>query len=250
VPEDWEEPLARTGLTAKGVSYLLVGALAAGVAAGVGGTATSRQGALHQLAGNTFGKVVLVLLVAGFAAYALWRVVQAVQDDEWGKRIGYLGRAAIYFSLTFSAAKILAGAGGSSSQNQKTHQATAVVLGWPGGREIVIAGGLVAIGVGCWNLYRGISRKFADTWREHSDAGCLVGVAGHVARFVVFALIGVFAIKAAADYDPKQAVGLDGALQKLAQASYGSFFLGLTAAGLVAYGVYCFADARYRDVSR
>jgi hypothetical protein len=248
-PADWEEPLARVGLVAKGVSYVLVGALAAGVAAGVGGSTTSRQGALHQLAGNLFGEVVLVLLVAGFAAYALWRIAQAVQDDEWTKRLGYLGRAAIYASLTFSAAKILAGAGG-GSQNAKTHRTTAVVLGWPGGREIVIAGGLAAIGVGLWNLYRGVTRKFEDKWRGHSEAGSAVGVVGHVARFVVFALIGIFAIRAAVDYDAKQAVGLDGALQKLAHASYGSVLLGLTAAGLVAYGLYCFVDARYRDVTR
>jgi uncharacterized protein DUF1206 len=244
------EGLARVGLVAKGVSYVLVGVLAIGVAAGVGGDTTSRQGALHQLAGNTFGKVVLVLLVAGFAAYALWRVAQAIHDDEWGKRLGYLGRAAIYVALTYSAARIVAGAGGGSSQNQKTHKATGVVLSWPAGRELVIAGGLVAIGVGVWNLYRGITRKFEEKWRDHSEAGTLVGVVGHVARFVVFALIGIFAIKAAADYDPQKAVGLDGALQKLAHASYGSVLLGLTAAGLVAYGLYCFVDARYRDVTR
>jgi hypothetical protein len=66
----------------------------------------------------------------------------------------------------------------------------------------------------------------------------------------VFTLIGVFAIKAAADYKPKDAVGLDGALQKLAHQSYGSYLLGLTAAGLIAYAIYCFFDARYRDLTQ
>jgi hypothetical protein len=47
----------------------------------------------------------------------------------------------------------------------------------------------------------------------------------------------------------RAAVGLDGALQKLAHQSYGPYLLGLTAAGLVAYAIYCLADARYRDVS-
>ena len=72
---------------------------------------------------------------------------------------------------------------------------------------------------------------------------------GHVARFVVFGLIGVFVTKAAIDYNPKDAIGLDGALQKLAHASYGPYLLGLTAAGLIAYGIYCLVDARLRDVS-
>lgn len=246
---DWEEPLARTGLCAKGVSYALVGALAIGVAIGVGGKSTSRSGALESLAGSTFGKIVLVLLFAGFGAYALWRLVQAWQDDEWGKRLGHLGRAAIYIGLTYSTARILVGAG-QQSQNAKAHKATAVVLQWPGGRELVIAAGLAAIGAGLWNLYRGISKKFEDKWRDHSHVGALAGVVGHVARFVVFTLMGAFAIKAALDYDPNQSVGLDGALQKLAHASYGSYLLGLTAAGLIAYGLFCLVDARYRDPSR
>jgi Domain of Unknown Function (DUF1206) len=48
----------------------------------------------------------------------------------------------------------------------------------------------------------------------------------------------------------RQSVGLDGALQKLAHARYGSYLLGLTAAGLVAYGLSWFVDARYRDPAR
>jgi len=251
---DWMEVLGRVGLVAKGVSYALVGALAIGVALDAGGDTTSREGALHTLAGNAFGTIVLVLLALGFAAYALWRVLQAIRCDEWPKRLGYLGRAAIYGSLAYSAARIVAGAGGGESQNEKAHKTTATVLSWPAGQWLVGAGALVVIGVGLWNLYRGISRKFEDKWVSRSDAaqrwGGRAGVVGHTARFVVFALIGVFAIKAAVEYDPKDAVGLDGALQKLAQQSYGSVLLGLTAAGLLAYAVYCWVDARYRDVTR
>jgi hypothetical protein len=128
------------------------------------------------------------------------------------------------------------------------------VLSWPGGTWLVGAAGLAIIGVGVWNLYRGLTRKFEDKWvGNRSDTaqrwGGDAGVAGHVARFVVFSLIGVFAVKAAVDYNPKDAVGLDGALQRLVHQSYGPAMLALTAAGLVAYAVYCFVDARYRDAS-
>jgi len=71
---------------------------------------------------------------------------------------------------------------------------------------------------------------------------------GYVARGVVFALIGVFLVRAAWDYDPKEAVGFDGALAKLQQAPYGPLLLGLTAAGLVAFGLFCLVQARYREV--
>jgi hypothetical protein len=261
----WYAVLARSGLSAKGVSYGLVGALAFKLALGDGGKATSRQGALQALAQHTFGKVVLGLLAFGLAGYAIWRFVQAVAergegDDKeklktWGKRAGYVGRGLIYASLTFSALKILFGGESNQSQNEKAHQTTATVFDWPAGRWLVGAAGIVIVGVGLWNVYRGISKKFEDKWRTGEMGrrartwGGRVGVVGHLARGVVFGLIGIFVTKAAIEYDPNDAIGLDGALRKLADASYGPYLLGVTAAGLVCYGVYCLVDARYRDIS-
>jgi hypothetical protein len=65
---------------------------------------------------------------------------------------------------------------------------------------------------------------------------------------VVFGLVGVFLIKAAVDYNPDKAVSLDGALAKLAHASYGPLLLGIVAAGLIAFGAYSLSDARYRRI--
>lgn len=258
----WYAVLARTGLVAKGISFGIVGVLALKLALGAGGKATSRQGALQELAGTAFGTVLLILLACGFAAYAVWRFVQAYAErgedsaaKTWGKRAGYVGRGLIYAGLTFSTVKILVGAGGGQSQDAKAHRTTATVLGLPGGTWIVGIAGAVVIGVGLWNLYRGLSRKFEDKWTRHALSpaartwGGRAGVVGHSARFVVFGLIGWFAIKAAVDYNPKAAIGLDGALRKLAHSSYGPYLLGVTAAGLVAYAIYCLVDARYRDVS-
>jgi hypothetical protein len=256
----WYAWLARAGLVAKGVSFGIVAVLAIKLAVGDGGKATSREGALHALAGQTFGEVILILLVLGFTAYALWRFVEAWAapgDDakKWAKRLGSVGRGLIYAGLAFSAAKIVAGAGGSKSQDEKAHQATATLLSWPAGTWLVGIGGAIVIGVGLWNLYRGLSQKFEDKWRTGEMGatarkwGSRAGTVGHVARAAVFGLIGVFVIKAALEYDPKEAIGLDGALQKLASAAYGPYLLGVTAAGLFAYGLYCLVDARYRDVS-
>jgi hypothetical protein len=262
----WYAWLARSGLVAKGVSFGIVAALAISVAVGSGGKTTSRQGALETLAHHTWGKALLVLLALGFAGYAMWRLVQAFaergeNDDEkgkakkWGKRAGYVGRGLIYAGLTFTTIKILADSGGQQSQNEKAQKTTAAVLDWPGGRWIVAIAGLCILGAALWNLYRGVARKFEDKWRtgEMTETerkwGGRAGVAGHLARGVVFGLVGVFFIKAAIDYDPNNAIGLDGALQKLARASYGPLLLGLTAAGLLSYGLFCLVDARYRDVS-
>jgi hypothetical protein len=261
----WYAWVARGGLVAKGASYAIVGILALQVAFGEGGKATSRQGALATVAQNGLGKVLLVLLLVGFAAYALWRLVAAYAErDEggdatgkaktWGKRAGYAGRGLIYAGLTYTTIKILSGSA-EQSENQEAKSTTAGVLDWPAGRWIVALVGLGIVGAGAWNAYRGVSLKFEDEWRlgQMSSTerrwGARAGFAGHLARGAVFGLIGVFLVKAAIEYDPDEAIGLDGALQKLAEASYGPVLLGITAAGLVCYAVYCIADARYRDVS-
>jgi len=257
----WLNALARVGLVAKGVSYALVGVLAIKLAADSGGKATSRQGALHTLAQHSFGKFVLVVLAFGFAAYAVWRFAQAFFDKNndgdgakgLAKRAGYFGRGAIYASLTYSTIKILSGSA-EQSQNQKAHETTATLLSWPAGKWIVGAAGLALIGVGLWNGYRALEKKFLKNWKtEQMSAaaqrwGTRAGVVGLPARMVVFTLIGIFVVKAAYDYNPREAIGVDGALQKLASQSYGSWLLGIVAAGLLVYAVFCFFEARYRDV--
>jgi hypothetical protein len=262
----WYEVLARVGLVAKGASFILVGALAIKLAFGDGGKATSRQGALQSLAQHSFGKLALAGLAAGFAAYALWRLVQAFAEQEdpsdgeaegeakkWGKRAGYVARAAIYASLAYTAVKIMVGAGAGESQNQQAHKTTGELLSWPAGTWIVGIGGACIVGAGLWNVYRAVTKKFEDRWRGGERTtrkwGARIGVVGHLARGTVFGLIGIFVIKAALDYNPKDAIGLDGALQKLVNAPYGPWALGVTAAGLIAYGIFCFVDAAYRDVS-
>ena len=257
----WLNALARIGLVAKGVSYALVGILAIKLAADSGGKATSRQGALHTLAQHSFGKLLLIVLALGFAAYAVWRFAQAFFDKNnegdgakgLAKRAGYFGRGAIYAGLTYSTIKILLGSA-EQSQNQKAHKTAATIFSWPAGKWIVGAAGLVLIGVGLWNGYRALEKKFLKNWKtEQMGAtaqrwGTRSGVIGLSARMVVFSLIGIFVVKAAHDYNPREAIGLDGALQKLASQSYGSWLLGIVAAGLLAYAVFCFFEARYREV--
>jgi hypothetical protein len=263
----WYSWIARIGLVAKGVSYGIVGVLALMLALGEGGKATSRGGALATIADEPLGKVLLILLAFGFAAYAIWRFVQAFaerEDDEdeakgqakkWGKRAGYVGRGLIYAALTFTTMKLVTNSGGGESQNEQAKQTTSTAFDLPGGRWLVGLAGLAILGAGLWNVYRAFTTKFEDKWRSGQMSetertwGRRVGVAGHVARGVVLGLIGWFIVKAAVEYDADEAIGLDGSLQKLANAAYGPYLLGVTAVGLICYALYCLVDARYRDVS-
>lgn len=250
--------LARGGFVARGVIYAIIGVLAVKLALGDGGTTTNQQGALETVARQPFGKVLLILVAVGLGGYALWRLVRAAighgreASDSWFDRVAALGSGVVYAILCAVAVAIIVGSGASSSGNaQKT---TAGVLGWPAGRWLVGAAGLVLIGIGLYQGYRGLSNEFLDDSKTEEMSQPVrtffewIGTVGHLARMVVFGLVGVFLIKAAVDFNPNKAVGLDGALAKLAHASYGSYALGIVAAGLALFGAFSLCDARYHRI--
>jgi hypothetical protein len=253
------EWLARAGFVARGLIYVIIGILAIKLAIGVGGTTASQQGALKTIAHQPFGKVLLVLVAIGLAGYALWRLVRALlghgpEDTDSGfDRVAALGSGIVYAGLCAIAVEILLGSGSSGSSGN-TSKTAAGVLGWPAGTWLVGIAGAVLIGIGLYQGYRGISKDFLEDSKTEQMSPRMrrwvewIGSFGYLARMVVFGLVGVFLIKAAIDYDPNKAVGLDGALAKIAHASYGPFLLGIVAAGLIAFGVYSLSDARYRRI--
>jgi uncharacterized protein DUF1206 len=249
--------MAAIGLVARGLVYGVIGVLAFKVAIGTGGKTTNQSGAMRTIAREPFGKALLIALAVGLAAYSVWRVIDAVAgarpDDDGAlqRRLSAIASAIGYAALCFTAIKIVAGA---HASNGSPKPAAAGILGWPAGPVIVAIAGLVVIGVGAYQGYRGIARKFLEESRtERMSQGTetsftALGVVGHVARAVTFILIGYGLVKAALDYSPKSAVGLDGALQKLAHASAGPLLLGIVALGFVAFALYSIADARYHRV--
>lgn len=249
--------LARAGLVARGLVYGIIGVLALKLALGDGGKATDQQGALQTIAHQSFGELLLILVAIGLGGYALWRLIRAAvghgaeQRDSTFERISSLDSGIAYGLLCIAAIGILTSSGGGS---ESTKQTTAGVLGWTGGTVLVGVAGAILIGVAVYQAYKGLARKFL----EDANTGEMspgvkkgytaLGVFGHVARAIIFALIGYGLIKAAIDYDPKQAVGLDGALRELAHASYGPALLGFVAVGLIGFGLYSIVDSRYRKV--
>jgi uncharacterized protein DUF1206 len=250
--------LARAGFIARGVVYGVIGILAIKLAIGAGGKTTDQSGALRTIAHQPFGKVLLVLVAIGLAGYSLWRLLHALlghgpeRSDSGFERAAALGSGIAYGAICAVAVEILLGSG--SGKSGHASKATAGVLGWPGGTWLVGIAGALFIGIALYQGYRGLTQGFLKDAKTEkmSDATRkwykLVGTCGHLARAVVFGLVGVFMIKAAVDFHPTKAVGLDGALAKLAHQSYGSALLGIVAAGLVAFALYSLADARYRRI--
>lgn len=255
----WVERLGRAGLVAKGVLYAVVAILAVQVALGGREESPDRGGALRTIAEQPFGKALLILLAIGLAGYALWRLAQAILDrDQEGegpkglaKRGANLAKAGWYGILCALTVSTLVGNGSGDGNEQAT---TAGVFERPGGRYLVYAAGLAFLAAAAFNGWRAITCKFNKKMKtgEMGDAeetaATGVGILGHLARMVVFGLIGAFLFKAAWEFDPNQARGLDGALLEVAQAPYGGLLLGAVAVGLFGYAIHCFVQARYRRI--
>jgi hypothetical protein len=251
------ELASRAGFIARGIVYAIIGLLALDVAIGHGGKITNQQGALRSIEQQPFGHVLLSLVAAGLGAYAVWRLLRAALGhgpegaDHGIERLGAVGSGIAYAALCAIAVHLLTG---SSNKSGNTQQTAGGVFGWPAGRWIVGAAGLVMIGVGIYQLIRGIGRKFLDDSKTERMSPVIrkwftpCGVVGHVARAIVFGLVGIFLLKAAVDYKANEAIGLDGALAKLYHQSYGPGLLGLVAAGLIVFGLFSIAESRYRRI--
>lgn len=257
VRNDGFEWLSRAGFVARGIVYVLVGVLAIKLALGSGDTNASQQGAMRTIAAQPLGNVLLILVAIGLGGYAIWRLVRAIVghgpegSDSGVERVAAFASGVVYAGLCAIAVEILLGSGSGSGSAQKP---TAGVLGWPAGTWLVGIAGAVLIGIGLYQGYRGVSRDFLEESKtEQMGPGtrrwiAAIGMVGHLARMLVFCLIGAFLIDAAVNANPSKAVGLDGALAKVDHTSYGPLLLSLVAAGLVAFGVYSLSDARFRRI--
>jgi uncharacterized membrane protein YidH (DUF202 family) len=250
---------ARVGLACYGVTHLLIAWLALQIAfGGGGGQQANQKGAFQQLTDNTFGKILLWIIVVGFVAVGLWRLGQAIwgyryvsdKKKQLRKRGTSAFKAVVFFTLTVLAVRTAIGSGGGGNGQQ---QATAGVLGLPGGQWIVGLVGLGIIVAGGSKIYAGWKKKFEDDMNMPSDqktrqAVERTGQIGYIAKGVSIAVIGVLVVIAAIQFDPAKAAGLDAALRSLAQTPLGPWLLVVVALGLAAYGVFCWFDAKYHRV--
>ena len=246
---------ARLGLTARGVIYLLMGVLGVLVALGHPGKRADQQGVVAEVVSHPYGTGLAILLVAGFAGYSLWRLSEAAfgvtgEGRRVGPRVQSLARAIAYAILTVTAFSIVRGS--RPSQGAQQRDLTARTLAHPYGQWIVGAVGAAIVVVGLVLAFDGARGKFMKYFRGVPPRvhGMIrrLGQIGSVARGLVFCLVGVLVISAAWTYDPNRAKGIDGALRTLLQQPYGKPLALAAAAGLIAFGVYGLAEARYRRV--
>jgi hypothetical protein len=247
--------LARAGLVAHGVIYVLIGWVAILVAAGRSSREADQAGALQLLAGKPYGVVSLWLLGIGFVGYALWRLSEAAfgvtaGGNGVGPRLKSLVRGLVYAGFAYLTFQVISGA--HSNEAARQQDVTASVMQHAGGRWLVGIVGLIVVIAGIALIAQGVRRTFTrylQTSRMSRRTRRTVewlGVIGTAARGVVFALADALIIDAAVTHSPSKAGGVDKALLTLREQPFGVFLLGLAAAGLIVFGIYGLCEARWR----
>lgn len=244
-PAEWG---ARAGLVARGLLWLVVGLLAVRVALG-DPAQPDKGGALRAMKDQPLGTALLVALAVAFAAHAVYRVLEGTvgrRDEEHVvlKRAWSWCRVLVYGFFAVSTVRFLLS--GESDGDAKAP--TARVLDLPGGRLLVMAVGLGVVVGGVVQAWRGLSGGVTDKLSGEPGWVHPVAAAGLLGRGTAYVLVGGFLVQAAWKVDPGKAKGLDEALRTLAEQPFGPLLLLVTAAGLLAFALWSFLEARYRDL--
>jgi hypothetical protein len=249
--------LARAGLSARGVIYILIGWVAILVAIGQSSHEADQRGALQLLDSTPYGAVLLWLLAIGFAAYALWRFSEAVtgvagEGTGAGPRLKSLARGLVYASFAVLTFSVITGT--SKNQAGQEKDLTATVMRHTGGQVAVGIAGAVIVIVGLTLAVEGLRRKFLkhlETSRMSPRTRQMVtrlGMIGTTVRGLVFTLVGALVIDAAVTHKAAKAGGLDKALLTLRDQPFGQVLLVVAAVGLIIFGVYGLCEAKWRKV--
>ena len=257
----WFERGVRVGLVAYGIIHLLVGWLALQLAFGDYSGSPDQQGALQQIARQSYGDALLWIIGVGLLILAVWQLFEAI----WGhrsrdepkrtiKRVSSAGKVVLYTVVGISAIKFAVNAQSSSKKNS-TDQMTADLMKQTAGVWLVAIVGVVIIVIGFMQAKRGFTKSFTKDLQGGATSGQSgtavekFGQVGYISKGAAVAVIGLLFVWAAWDHDPKKAGGLDSALRKILDQPFGPVLLGAIAVGIICFGLYCFAWAKYADTN-
>jgi hypothetical protein len=255
------ETLFRIGFIGYGLLHLAVAWLAIQLVLGKQTGESDQAGAFRTLAKQPFGRFLLIVVIVGLAAMALWQLLLAAvgHQDKTGmsrtaERLASLGRTVVYAALAWTAYRVVTGVPTSSAQQSQS--ATAGVMAHSFGQFLVFLGGLGMLALGIGLIVYGTKRKFEErlmTFKMNHgtrQAARRLGQAGYIAKGIAFGIVGLLLMDAAVTHNPAKSRGLDAALRTLIAQPFGKLLLFLVAIGFAAFGIYCFLQARYRKVTK
>jgi hypothetical protein len=251
----------KLGYAVKGIVYGILGVLALRVGIGDGGRIAGEKEAMREVARHSLGDAALVAVGMGLFFYALWRFIEAALDPY---RVGHSPKglahrlAAMISAVGNSVAAVTAlqFALGETDTGRHPKVWASLALREDFGPALLVGVGACFVIAGAHHLYEALTGAFcrrldlagsSRTWRRYV---ALSGRVGHVARGVLFAIIGVAAVRAGQSLDPRKVKGLKEALYALAEQPFGRVLLVSAAVGLLAYALHLVTTAPIRKLGR
>ena len=241
------EAVTRIGFAARGLVYGLIGYLAL-----KSGRSEDASGIMDEMTGGG-GRLLLAAMAAGFLAYAAWRLLDAWLDPErrgsgakgLAQRVGAAGSGLVHLGFGVTAALHALGNRGGGGRDA-SEEGAATALGLPGGSALLVAAALLLAGIGlvqlgkAWTL--SFMRRLGTSGAAHRWV-CWLGRGGLAARGVIFLGMALLLWRAAQTHSSGAAGGLGDALQSMPAALQTA-----VAAGLILFGLFSLAEARYRRI--
>jgi len=252
----WVAAMVRIGYAAKGMIYLLIGALALRLAVGNGGRVTDASGVLRTLMNQPFGMLLLATLGVGIIAYAGWQIAQAIWDTRhkgsgargWFDRSLGIIKGVVYGTVGWEAVRIVLGFR-AASQNADDYARDAMRV--PLGNWFLALVGMGIAWYGINQMWMAWQSRFDDDLDQsklrREGLGWVLGIGrwGVGSRGVILTVMGGLLVGAGLDRRPSKAGGMADSLWTLFAQPYGKWLLAITAAGLVCFGVFQLLHARY-----
>ena len=245
---------------------MIVGTTAVLAAVNVGQRVRGTRGALNLMIASPFGRLGVAFVALGLGGFILRRFVQILVSPKIGtppkrftrisRRMGYALSGLGHLGIAFAALQLVFGLtifGRAEVTPARTWISRLLTL-MPMGSLWVLLGGLVIVGVGIFQFYLAVTRRFAvDLQLERMSQRVrrmtfACGVAGHAGRGVAFLLSGAFLIYTELFVEVAEAGRLGNTVNTIEARSLAAWMFFAVAAGLTAYGVYLVFAAWYLRV--
>ena len=255
-PDDyaWAIPIMRMGYGGRALVYLVVAGLSLWSLM-QGGEAQGTAQAFQSLSGGV-GTAIIVAIVAGMVAYALWRVIDSLRDLEaYGTtpqgliaRAGMIVTGLLHLGVGVLAANAIgvvsSGGGGKSTLVQ--------ILSHPIGRWSVGIAGALTIAAAIYYFHKALTRDYREKLAPNpvarrADWALRIGVA---AQGLLVGFIGGLLIYAARQGDAYEVGGLDRLFDWLDEQAQGEILVIAMCLGLLAFALFCATNAIWRVVPK